>query len=226
MERKNTILLTVIAVATLLVAVVGATFAYFTASVQDSRTDSGNTNLTTGQISSSTIVANVDNAAGNFNATDIYPGHKEVAALSVSANGDAGSKTGVTFTYNVTQNGLGQGNVTVKLYKSTTKVETGTTGNYFQCNKQIDTENNETRYSEQCNVTETGLGTLVGSAQTLTGGAQTVTLGSDTITVDVKDVNKTVYYYVVVEFVNKDENQNAAMNTTLTGQVTVSASAV
>ncbi len=32
MERKNTLLLTVIAVATLLVAVVGATFAYFTAS--------------------------------------------------------------------------------------------------------------------------------------------------------------------------------------------------
>ena len=32
MERKNTILLTVIAIATLLVAVVGATFAYFTAS--------------------------------------------------------------------------------------------------------------------------------------------------------------------------------------------------
>ena len=31
MEKKNTILLTVIAVATLLVAVVGATFAYFTA---------------------------------------------------------------------------------------------------------------------------------------------------------------------------------------------------
>ena len=30
-NRKNTILLTVIAVATLLVAVVGATFAYFTA---------------------------------------------------------------------------------------------------------------------------------------------------------------------------------------------------
>ena len=35
MERKNTILLTVIAIATLLVAVVGATFAYFTATITD-----------------------------------------------------------------------------------------------------------------------------------------------------------------------------------------------
>ena len=40
MEKKNMVLLTVIAVATLLVAVVGATFAYFTATVTDSR-DSG-----------------------------------------------------------------------------------------------------------------------------------------------------------------------------------------
>ena len=37
MEKKNTILLTVIAVATLLVAVVGATFAYFTASTTTGR---------------------------------------------------------------------------------------------------------------------------------------------------------------------------------------------
>ena len=38
MEKKNTILLTVIAVATLLVAVVGATFAYFTAQGGTTRT--------------------------------------------------------------------------------------------------------------------------------------------------------------------------------------------
>src|SRR5574344_1462561 len=38
MERKNTVLLTVIAVATLLVAVIGATFAYFTATAGGSGT--------------------------------------------------------------------------------------------------------------------------------------------------------------------------------------------
>ena len=43
MEKKNMILLTVIAVSTLLVAVVGATFAYFTAT----STSTGNTNKTT-----------------------------------------------------------------------------------------------------------------------------------------------------------------------------------
>jgi len=45
MDKKNTMLLTVIAVATLLVAVVGATFAYFTAS----NTNDGKTTVVTGQ---------------------------------------------------------------------------------------------------------------------------------------------------------------------------------
>ena len=46
MEKKNTILLTVIAVATLLVAVVGATFAYFTATNSTSG-EGGTTDVTT-----------------------------------------------------------------------------------------------------------------------------------------------------------------------------------
>ena len=46
MERKNTLLLTVIAIATLLVAVVGATFAYF-ATQMDTNTTGLNVNVTT-----------------------------------------------------------------------------------------------------------------------------------------------------------------------------------
>ena len=49
MEKKNTMLLTVIAVATLLVAVVGATFAYFSLSV------SGNAKNTTAEVKSSSV---------------------------------------------------------------------------------------------------------------------------------------------------------------------------
>ena len=50
-NKKNTILLTVIAVATLLVAVVGATFAYFTASGSQGTT--GNVTVSTGTAASS-----------------------------------------------------------------------------------------------------------------------------------------------------------------------------
>ena len=45
MERKNTVLLTVIAIATLLVAVVGATFAYFTASNSVNTNSTGDTSI-------------------------------------------------------------------------------------------------------------------------------------------------------------------------------------
>ena len=50
MERRNTILLTVIAIATLLVAVVGATFAYFTATTNPGGTNNQNVNTNTAKI--------------------------------------------------------------------------------------------------------------------------------------------------------------------------------
>ncbi len=218
------VLLTVIAVATLLVAVVGATFAYFTASVQTASgmdENTGNTNITTGKVANTTVVNNVDGAAGSFTATQVFPGHKEVAALQVTANGDQGAKTGVQFRYTVTENGLGD-NVNVYLYKSATKIET--TANYFECN-QVATPvegsaTGEVRYTETCQ--DKSVGTLV-KKTTLTGGAQNVVLGTDTIVNATANTDETMYYYVVVEFANKDIDQGSAMNATLTGKVTVEA---
>lgn len=225
MERKNTILLTVIAIATLLVAVVGATFAYFTATITDNRdgdANKGQTNIQAGQVSNTTVVASVDGAAGNFTASDVFPGHKEVAALSVTANGAAGSKTAVDFIYEVTTNELGASNVKVGLYKSTTKIETGTS-NYFACEKKTaEGTDGATNYFEECTAKSTG--DLI-KETTLTGGAQTVTLGQDIITTTTADTDETVYYYVVVEFINQSSDQNAVMGKTLAGKVTVSPAA-
>ncbi len=53
MDKKNTLLLTVIAIATLLVAVVGATFAYFTA--QNGNTVTANMQVTTATTNTATI---------------------------------------------------------------------------------------------------------------------------------------------------------------------------
>lgn len=61
-NKKNTVLLTVIAVATLLVAVVGATFAYFTA--QGGTGSTANVTVTTGTAASSQF--------GSFGAINIY----------------------------------------------------------------------------------------------------------------------------------------------------------
>ncbi len=74
-NKKNTILLTVIAVATLLVAVVGATFAYFTA--QGGTTATAQVKVTTGTASNTTfstfssinIIADMTNFAKNTGQT-------------------------------------------------------------------------------------------------------------------------------------------------------------
>ena len=105
-NRKNTILLTVIAVATLLVAVVGATFAYFTAqggssvqtpvNVNTAQTSNGSF-VTNGQI---TINANQENfyeGAGNQTST-------ATATVTYTASSTAASNFCYTVGLQVTAN--------------------------------------------------------------------------------------------------------------------------
>lgn len=77
-NKKNTILLTVIAVATLLVAVVGATFAYFTA--QGGAAAEAKVTVTTGTAASTTF--------GTYSAIEIYADQTNFAQ-----NGDDISKS-------------------------------------------------------------------------------------------------------------------------------------
>lgn len=69
MEKKNTILLTVIAIATLLVAVVGATFAYFTAQVTTSNNDNNTVRATTYALTEVTM-----NYGSLVESKGMYPG--------------------------------------------------------------------------------------------------------------------------------------------------------
>ena len=105
-NRKNTILLTVIAVATLLVAVVGATFAYFTAQGGDDVTK--NINVTTNTTDSATfslepitITATQENfAQGRGDQTKSSTG----TASFTANNKDETSEFCYTLTINVASN--------------------------------------------------------------------------------------------------------------------------
>lgn len=229
MEKKNMVLLTVIAVATLLVAVVGATFAFFTANVQQNRTEAGGqgeTNVTTAKVASTTTVANVSGEAGKFTATEVYPGHKEVAALQIGATSDdttVASSSRFQIIYDVTENTL-KDNVTVTLYRTTTQQNIGENNNFFNCQPSTTKveESNETRFTETCDATPAGFGTAV-ATKTLkaAGGAEQIVLSNEKIDLAVGEASKTYYYYVVVEFVNKDASQNDVMGTTLNGTINV-----
>jgi hypothetical protein len=76
MEKKNVVFLTVLAIATLLTAVVGTTFAYFTATV------TGNTTATTTTVTSATLGVTYSDGA-DISATNIVPGWTASKTISV-----------------------------------------------------------------------------------------------------------------------------------------------
>ncbi len=231
MERKNTILLTVIAIATLLVAVVGATFAYFTATINTEKygEDQGKTNVTAGSVASNTIIANVETAAANISEDDAYPGHVEVAALSVQATSTENAISKFNIIYKATKNEYSAESFNIHLYKYEPEEDTpiATTDNYFTCNHAIDdvgSTETEIHYIDKCNDwTSASANKLITSGATL---VETKLLSGEKVEFTGQEITgsatgKTVYYYVVVEYINKSSTQNADFSKTLEGKISV-----
>ncbi len=243
MEKKNMVLLTVIAVATLLVAVVGATFAYFTANVTNNYNQTGNngqTNVTASKVASKTIVGTVSDEAGEFTATDVYPGHKEIAALQVQVTGEAGDEALIAIKYAVTANTL-YDDATITVYGLDTPLQIGETtenNNWFKCEKKSKIKSDDEAkigqeqtilYYEECadKTNELPANKKITEAK----GQETTTIpeSGELIFKDVISLSgesTTKYYYVVVEFENNDsetEDQNSLMSKNLQGKITVEA---
>lgn len=207
MEKKNTILLTVIAVATLLVAVVGATFAYFTAT--SSVTGDA---ASTGEIDTATVGSvGITQTDLGPSANQIYPGTMNWVGTSVAAT-KSDTDANFTITYDVT------GDVTLseafgydvnwKLYAVTSNVAEPVT-----CQKVTSTADPAgTKYSQSCTVDGT-LTTPVAQG-TIAAGETTddVSYASQTVST----TGGTTYYYLVVEYPNKEENQNADQGKNIT----------
>ena len=97
--NRNTVLLTVIGVATLLVALVGATFAYFSATISDNSTP---INVTTTQVSGLTMTSGAS-AIGS----PLYPGWVGYQYIDIEATGSA--STASKYTLDITVSGSGSG---------------------------------------------------------------------------------------------------------------------
>lgn len=203
------VLLTVIAVATLLVAVVGATFAYFTASV------GGNGNNTNNTSKATTVVL----AGVNYEGTSVftpaveesYPGLKGVQTFTISlpenTPADASGKYRILLTPNV--DSAFASDITYTLYKTTdatankierVKGDIVQTGNNYNVNDTLNTTGTPTKVKT---------GTLTGTtAITLEEIAYTGSLAETT-------------YFLTIEYANTDASQNAAMGKTFSAKVTV-----
>ena len=178
MEKKNVIFLSVIAVATLLTAVIGTTFAYFTASITTSNADNSNTTVTTKVIASAIM-----DMGTKVTATDALPGFKTVKPVTVIGNGQAGDEpANATITVTPTLGDFAT-DVTWKLYKSATAIT---------CTSSPVTTGTQYYDNATCTIPEVVIDA---------GGAAAKTLDV-TVAYNTKDS-----YYLVVEYANK-ENQN------------------
>ena len=92
MEKKNVVFLTVLAVATLLTAVVGTTFAYFTATV------TGNAEAQETEITTATLGVTYDDGTAVANASNILPGWTGTKTIKVTNTSNVDVTYGINWT--------------------------------------------------------------------------------------------------------------------------------
>ncbi len=209
MEKKNMVLLTVIAVATLLVAVVGATFAYFTATSETGGNET-TTEVTTRQVAG--LSWTEGDAKGASPA--VYPGYKAYQSYELEATGSG------TANFSLTLNGTVPSTltdaVTYTIYRTTTEptyADAWTAGDEL-----VAAEGAETRYSitgaqfdhEAVDMTQVATGKL--------------TQGDSVITTNEQITAGTKYYYVLVlDYANANASQNTQQGQTFAAKLTLKA---
>lgn len=191
MDKKNMILLTVIAVATLLIAVVGATFAYFTASTN--LTNGGQTSTaTTSQLSDVGLSVTADLSYESM----AYPGGFSVVGVKAETSKGATDTHNYRISYNVDMeftNETGTA-LTWTLYEKSSQLT-----NADSCTLQENNETaGETHYWYTCTTTN-DYGTQVQTG-TVAAGANAVRVS--TTALESLDTTNSTYYYLVVNYPN------------------------
>ena len=212
MEKKNTLLLTVIAVATLLVAVVGATFAYF-GSFSTNNIQPANVNVTTG--SGQSVVFKT--TGKDMNYTVPYK--------------NMGAGEGTSFE----EAGKGNATLTVSLSSGTTEATTTCTYDVVYTGTPAYTEvvANEFTYTLTApeNIaskftTGTRTSVVTGTAASMkalqTGSEVAVATGETIISADVEENATKVVYNLATFFYNMPNvNQSTLANKSFVGALTV-----
>lgn len=179
MEKKNVIFLSVIAVATLLTAVIGTTFAYFTANITTSNAANSNTTVKT-----KVIAGAVMDMGSKIEATGVYPGYKTVKPITVTGSGVADSQP-ANATITVTPSlGAFASDVTWKLYKSSTAIT---------CTSSPVTTGTQYYDNATCK-------NLEGAEVVIDNGAAAAKSLNVVVNYDTRDS-----YYLVVEYANKND---------------------
>lgn len=208
MENKNSMLLTVIAVATLLVAVVGATFAYFTVT---------GTNTTT--------TTNVTTTAENVGLVSLTQG-AENFYLNLKAHHMANTEAAKTVYYGTTDNSDATTNGPTSTEIAKVEVTGGSENATYYCNfnYSITTNGAEGNKAEALNLLKEAGKLVVTSGAGVNGIADTYVLGTD-ITNGTGTVTLTgpssASISAYVQFENLDKNQSDMAGASFTTSVKI-----
>ena len=147
-----------------------------------------------------------------FNNTDMYPGHIGIASIKLTGKGQD-----VPALYNLVFNGTNTFNTELKytVYKTITQIDVS-----YSCNVRTQVMGVNTIYYEECtgnNIEQ--LGEVISSG-TIHNGEGKTTLKENEILLTSPE-GEEVYYYVVIEYPNLDENQNDDLGSTISGNITV-----
>ena len=205
MKNKNKKLIIVVAS---LFLVIGVSFAYFTVSVLlDGK--GASTSGTTATLGSSELKVE---GSLSFSDLDIYPGHQNVSSIKVSATGE-----NELIPYHVIWEGENTLNTTLKyyVYKVERPVEVKAT-----CEKKNGIKDGAKTYYEECSISnESELGSIIASGEIKTGETKKRIITDEFITSSKE--GEEVYYYVILEYPNNNENQNRDIGGRFKGEVTV-----
>ena len=193
-----------------LIALIGLSYAYFVA------TSAGG-----GKGEETTIeTVTIENVGFNiegmleFKDLDIYPGHKNISKIKVTALGNND-----TINYRLVWEGINSINTPLKyyVYKTNTNEEASIT-----CKKETEQIGASKIYYEGCtNNNFENLGEIVGTGEiNKTEEEKEFVLKTNEVIKGTKE-GQEIYYYVVLEFPNLEESQNIDMGGKFEGLVTV-----
>ena len=204
-KLKNKKVLALYLVGVLLLST-GLSYAFFVAT--SSATGNGSiSSVDTATISSEGIAGD-----GNisFSETDIYPGHTAIASIKVTGTGE-----NTPLLYNVIFEGTNTFTTPINytIYKVDSNIDVS-----YSCEAKTQVVSGAMQYYEECsgnNITSLGSpiksGTISNGKTTLLDNEVIITSPEGTIT----------YYYVVIEYPNQDNEQNADIGSTLSGTIKV-----
>ena len=184
----------------------GLSYAFFTAT--SSTTGNGSiSSVDTATVKSEGLVGD-----GNisFSEADIYPGHTAIASIKVTGTGE-----NTPLLYNVIFEGTNTFTTPINytIYKLDQNIEVS-----YSCTPTTKVVSGAMMYYEECtgnNITSLGStiksGTISNGETTLLDNEVIITTPDGTIT----------YYYVVIEYPNQENEQNADIGSTLSGTIKV-----